>query len=900
MAQEKVLLFKNSDAYGASVHLTVDSATGEVATDGNFSLPATSSSSVGVLKIGSANFLHGYGTGNVYIGDAGNFTATGTLNLGIGNGVLGSIAAGSNNVALGYAALGASSDNAYNTAVGVSALSGVNSSTASYNVAIGYAAASAFSSGVRNVAIGANVGLPSNTGDGQLSIQNIIYGTGNTSTTSTVSTGKIGIGVKSPSTKLEVGGNLCTSGAYDTTATSNAIAVTGVVGVGTTTFNAYVSSASTAASSSLSSLSHFTATNASKGVGSTITNQYGIKIDDLTSGVNNYGVYSAVSSGTNKWNAYFTGTALNHFNSRVLIGSNTDVSASYTLQVTGIGYFTNSVVLGTSGSVVMADSASSTISWNASTGAYGAFNLVPTYQSQSFAGAPSAVRQVGLSLTQVYNTGYSVGLSDWTSATRTFVAMGGISGNSAYIQTYQPLTIIDQTSAATGYSNVLTWKRDRATAILQSNDVVADILFNGTTATSTYNTAAEMKVLIDGTPSDTSLPGRYEWYTTPAGTVTPALALKLDSNKTLTLYGNAVTDVGKYISTGSTTADTRALLYGGSGSPTKAVSLNFTNTYDSQGTVSLQRRTSADAFEAYLFGINLSTRKSWIGDWSTSLSYDFNVQSNSSGNGKTLLLRGGSAGTAGDGAGIGFCTSSSSNTTVPAASLQSSNNYGGETNGEDAYLIFKTNQRTGSNTYTGLTERFRIQHDLVASSYLTKAPSSFVNNWVGDSLVNSYGQGSWIGWNKYSGNGEFDFLNASSGSNSAGWFFIDYNTTTSTASLVARLLRNGEHLAATYGSALVDHGVVGASVTLDWRTGFVQRFQTSSATNCTISFTAPSNPCALYIKMVAPASGTTPTLTWPTHKGTALPTSITLGKTRMAHIVYDGTNYVVTSLTAAY
>jgi hypothetical protein len=61
--------------------------------------------------------------------------------------------------------------------------------------------------------------------------------------------------------------------------------------------------------------------NASKGAGSTITNQYAFYCDDQTQGTNNYGAFLNVSSGTNKWNIYASGTAANYFAGNVGIGT---------------------------------------------------------------------------------------------------------------------------------------------------------------------------------------------------------------------------------------------------------------------------------------------------------------------------------------------------------------------------------------------------------------------------------------------------------------------------------------------------------------------------------------------------------------------------------------------------
>jgi len=67
-----------------------------------------------------------------------------------------------------------------------------------------------------------------------------------------------------------------------------------------------------APAATVASIDHFSAINATVTAG-TLTSQHGLRIPDLTSGTNNYGITSQVSSGTNKWNIYASGTAQNLF-----------------------------------------------------------------------------------------------------------------------------------------------------------------------------------------------------------------------------------------------------------------------------------------------------------------------------------------------------------------------------------------------------------------------------------------------------------------------------------------------------------------------------------------------------------------------------------------------------------
>jgi len=81
-----------------------------------------------------------------------------------------------------------------------------------------------------------------------------------------------------------------------------------------------------AAAFTVGRVSGFLAADAAKGVGSTITDQHGVLVNNQTQGTNNYGITSLVSSGTNKWNIYASGTAANYFAGDVGIGTSSPLA----------------------------------------------------------------------------------------------------------------------------------------------------------------------------------------------------------------------------------------------------------------------------------------------------------------------------------------------------------------------------------------------------------------------------------------------------------------------------------------------------------------------------------------------------------------------------------------------
>mgnify|MGYP000538285833 CR=1 FL=1 len=136
---------------------------------------------------------------------------TGGSNSAYGVNSMGLTVAGTGNAAFGNSSLGANISGNFNAAFGNGALS---ATIASNNSALGSIAGNLNTTGGRNVFIGLGANAASATASGQLSIQNIIYGTGNIATGTNISTGNIGIGTNAPSQKFHVAGNMRIDNAF--------------------------------------------------------------------------------------------------------------------------------------------------------------------------------------------------------------------------------------------------------------------------------------------------------------------------------------------------------------------------------------------------------------------------------------------------------------------------------------------------------------------------------------------------------------------------------------------------------------------------------------------------------------------------------------------------------------
>lgn len=150
--------------------------------------------------------------------------------------------------------------------------------------------------------------------------------------------GNTGIGIAPATTAA-----LLVSGAGLTSTDQVAVnlGITGSSGATASVTGVLVAGGTAAAAFVCSSLYGMHVINASKGAGSTITTQYGILIDDLTVGTNNYAFSSAVSAGANKYNLLINGTAQNYLAGNLGVGATPSATSALYISTATAGAFSS-------------------------------------------------------------------------------------------------------------------------------------------------------------------------------------------------------------------------------------------------------------------------------------------------------------------------------------------------------------------------------------------------------------------------------------------------------------------------------------------------------------------------------------------------------------------------------
>ncbi len=195
-------------AVGQSALFSCQSTGDNNIAEGDSSLFANTTGSNNVAS--GANTLHDNTTGSRNTAQGATVLThnlTGDENTGVGWFALQTTTAGNRSTGIGARA-GQSATGDDNTLIGYYAGGALSTGTQNTIIASSPSFATQVSSGSQNIVIGYENLPASATASGQLVIGNYIYGTGLTGTGTTISTAKIGIGVKAPAQALDVNGGI--------------------------------------------------------------------------------------------------------------------------------------------------------------------------------------------------------------------------------------------------------------------------------------------------------------------------------------------------------------------------------------------------------------------------------------------------------------------------------------------------------------------------------------------------------------------------------------------------------------------------------------------------------------------------------------------------------------------
>jgi hypothetical protein len=207
------------------------------------------------------------------------------------------------------------------------------------------------------------------------------------------SAGEVAIGTTAPTTGRTLTLNKTMTGSTVSYGVSNTGTIQSDV---TNVARMYFSSPSTAASAfTIPQVVGYYAAGMSVGAGSTVSAQYGFFADSaMTAATSNYGFYSDIASGTNRWNFYANGTAANLFTGRTGIGAG--ITTTYQTRITNV-QSTGDITLAltnfaaqTADSFVVQNSASSTV-WGVTAAGFMKYISGNTATTVGAAGAASAL-----------------------------------------------------------------------------------------------------------------------------------------------------------------------------------------------------------------------------------------------------------------------------------------------------------------------------------------------------------------------------------------------------------------------------------------------------------------------------------------------------------------------------
>ncbi len=173
-----------------------------------------------------------------------------------------------------------------------------------------------------------------------------------------------------------------------------------------------------AAAFTLNQLRHISVNQTTLGAGSSVSNQYGVYVDQITNGTSNFGFFGNIPAGTNRWNIYMDGTANNYMAGSLGIGATNLGSVSLFISKTMTGSI-DSFHVNVNGVIQSDVTNSATYFRSGVSTAAGAFTLANLYHYTTSQGTIGA----GSSVTNQY--GFFVN-SNLTGATNDFGFYGNL------------------------------------------------------------------------------------------------------------------------------------------------------------------------------------------------------------------------------------------------------------------------------------------------------------------------------------------------------------------------------------------------------------------------------------------------------------------------------------------
>jgi hypothetical protein len=297
--------------------------------------------------------------------------------------------------------------------------------------------------------------------------------------------------------------------------------------------------ATAAAAFTVSSLHYFRAVQGTLGAGSAITNQFGFSVSSaFTQATNNYGFYSDIASGTDRWNFYAAGTAQNLFAGI----SNFTASTASTSTTTGAVVITGGLGVGgafyVGGAMFTAAGSTSNTAIGPSGDPDTGFYFPAANQVALVAGGTENFRAIGGNFIQ----GHTAALDALAVTPSSQIHSTSVGGSSS-IQSHW--------ANNTSSSHIMMGKSRGAVGtftVVQNNDNLGQISWVAADGTDMEPRAAFIRALVDGSPGSNDMPGRLEFGTTADGADTPTLRMTINSSGQVSI---AATTTSTSTTTGS-------------------------------------------------------------------------------------------------------------------------------------------------------------------------------------------------------------------------------------------------------------------------------------------------------------------------------------------------------------